>query len=312
MSRLASVDLGTNTFRMLVGEKREDGSGIIPLKIERAIVRLGEGMHKSGGFSEAAMERVVASLRRFKAAADSMSVSRVRAVGTSAFRDAGNRELLVEKVLKEIGWRIEVITGLKEAELTARGAFLGLNILQWPVLLLDIGGGSTEYSLIEDGNIVLTESTGLGVVHMAERFVEHDPPIPQEVGVLRGWIEEHLERLVAGWGSHKQPSVLVGVAGTPTTMAALHQGLRKYRHELVHGHQMDLREVENLTSRLLGLTTAQRLALPGMEAGREDLIVPGAILLEESMKAFDCKQLLVSDCGLLEGVLLEMVEEEAH
>ena len=309
MSRLASVDLGTNTFRMLIAEK--GAKGVTPLRIERAIVRLGEGMHQSGSFCHEAIQRVLNSLRRFRAKADSMGVSRVRVVGTSAFREASNREFLIEKVKEETGWHIEVISGLKEAELTAKGAFLGLDLSAWPVLLLDIGGGSTEYSLIEESSILVTESTPLGVVHMTERFVEHDPPTQQEVRSLRVWIRVHLQEMLEGWKGRKQPSLVVGVAGTPTTMAALHQRVREYRHELVHGYQMGLQEIEALTSKLLGLTTAQRLALPGMEEGREDLIVSGAILLEESIKAFGCDQLLVSDCGLLEGVLMEMVEENA-
>ncbi len=306
MKTLASVDLGTNTFRMLIAEQKE--SGLSPLRLERAIVRMGEGMHERGEFSPAAMERAISALKGFRQAAEEAEVEEARAVGTSAFREAKNASTLLQRIEEETGWEVEVISGRREAELTAKGAFLGLQILHWPVLLVDIGGGSTEYTLVEEGRILFTESTPLGVVHLTEGLITHDPPLEGEIGSLREKVVPVLEEVRREMNRLPPPRLLVGVAGTPTTIAALHQELPLYRHELVHGYQMDLREVESLTERLLRLTSSQRLALNGMEKGREDLIVAGAVLLEESMRVFGCHRLVVSDCGLLEGILLEMVE----
>ena len=307
MSILASVDLGTNTFRMLVA--RVEGSQLRPLKVERAIVRLGEGMHENRRFSAGAISRAIAALELFKKTADEMGVSRARVVGTSAFRETQNREKLVLDAERITGWRIEVIPGEEEAKLTAKGAFLGLSVPSWPVLLVDIGGGSTEYTVVDRGIIIYTKSTNLGVVHLTEQLVKHDPPTGKELALLRKRIGDTLTELTGRWKPGPLP-ILVGVAGTPTTIAALHMGLKDYRHDLVHGHTMGLQEVEGLTNRLIAMTTAQRRVLPGMEEGREDLIVAGAILLLESMKAFGSNRLVVSDCGLLEGVLLDMLEEE--
>lgn len=308
MRPLASLDLGTNTFRMLVAEKA--AGGIKPLQVERAIVRLGEKMHKTGSFSEEAMKRAVEALKVFREKADKAGVAKYKAVGTSAFREAKNGEELIRRIKRETGWEVEVISGEKEARLTAKGAFLGLEIDEWPVLLLDIGGGSTEYTLVDKGKVICTVSTHLGVVHLTEGFVKNDPPSQEEILFLRKKIRGEAEELANTWKIEIFPSTLVGVAGTPTTIAAVHQGLERYNHKLVHGYTLTQKEVEELTQRLLRLTTAQRRELPGMERGREDLIVSGAILLEESMKAFRGPRLVVSDCGILEGVLLEMLEEE--
>ncbi len=304
--RVAAVDIGTNTVRCLVAEAGE-GEGVPrlrPLLVLREITRLGEGLRAAGRITPAAEERTEAALARFGEEIRRWGVARGRAVATAAARDGGSPAFL-SRLGSALGFPVEVIDGGEEARLTAWGMRACVGVRDG--IALDIGGGSTELVRLEGERILWWRSLPEGVVHLTEAFLRGDPPPAGELEALRGRIRELLSPLPADGGG-----TLVATAGTPTTLAALDLRLDAYEPALVNGYELTSTRLGALTARLAALPASGRLLLPGMEPGREDLILAGALFLGEVMERWRFPAAVVSDGGLLEGIALDVASRPAQ
>ena len=308
MERVASLDLGTNTFRLLIAV-RTDGK-LLPLLRKRIITRLGEGFHLNGRIQPQAVNRARTALESFSPILDDYQVEQVFAVATSVVREAENGYAVTRDLSKEFGISIRTLTGIEEAHLALKGVFSVLSNMGRLSLVVDIGGGSTELILSDDTQPVKTESINLGVVHLAERFITSDPPSERDITHLHDQIRKDLSlNTVAGHLEtpplDKNSLSLIGTAGTVTTLAAIDQKLVDYDPAKINNYLLSRETLQALYSRLTTLSLTERAGIPGLEKGREDLIIPGTAILLEVMDLFQSTALTVSDAGLLEGVLLE-------
>jgi exopolyphosphatase/guanosine-5'-triphosphate,3'-diphosphate pyrophosphatase len=303
--RLAAIDLGTNTVRLLVAEA--SGPEWRALHEEQSVTRLGQGQAATGVLQPMAMRRTVEVVAAFVRRAEGMGVRDVRIVATSAVREAGNGTEFLAMVGSSSGRQVRVISGEEEARLTLLGVAEGLPDLKGYFLLFDIGGGSTEFVLAHGGRPAASVSLRLGVVELAERFMgagsldaaRYDAMASEVVTRLAAGLPESVLRHGA--------STLVGSAGTVTTLAALDLGLQAYDARRVHGHRLTRAAVEGLRRRLAALSLAERSALPCLEPGRADLIVPGTAICLAALDRLGFDALVVSDRGLREGILCEIL-----
>ncbi len=305
LSRLATIDLGTNTVRLLVVEAQ--GREWRPLLEAQRVTRLGEGQAASGMLGEAPMGRTASVVAEFVRQAEALGALEIRIVGTSAVREAPNRSDFVARVRSVSGRSVEVISGHDEARLTLAGVAAGLPALGGSLLLVDIGGGSTEFVLAEAGRATEAVSLRLGVVALAERHMDAGPVDPDRYLAMDAVIREALAAGLEADIVRSRAPALVGSAGTMTTLAALDLGLHAYDAGRVHGHRLTRQSVEALLGRLCGLSVAERAALPCLEPGRADLIVPGTAICLAIFEHLGFDALTVSDRGLREGMLCEIL-----
>ncbi len=297
--KLASIDFGTNTARLLIAHLR-DQNEIVKILIEREITRMGGGFTPENGLSVDAMRRGVACLERFASIVRSHGVENIRAVATSAVREAVNGRLFLDMVKRETGINLRIIDGEEEGALTLAGVMLGLDREHEELLLFDIGGGSTEFIFARDGKRVFSKSLPLGVVRLVESGDDED--------AIRERIRRQLEAVVSemsinGAGISGR-TALVGSAGTATTLAAIKLGLREYDYRLVNNSLLTRGDIQEIYDRLAPLSLEERLAIPGLEKGREDLIIAGIMITAMTMDIFNITEMKVSDYGILEGVAI--------
>jgi exopolyphosphatase/guanosine-5'-triphosphate,3'-diphosphate pyrophosphatase len=303
--RLATVDLGTNTVRLLVVEA-EDREWR-PLHESQRVTRLGEGQAEAGRLLEAPMRRTVDTVSEFIAAARGLGASEIRVVATSAVREATNRAELLARLRAATGLDATVVSGEEEARLTLQGVAAGLPQLGGAFVLFAIGGGSTELVLGEDGRLVAAVSLQLGVVRLAERFGDAGPVEWSRFALMRGEIDGRLAREIPARIVEARPPALVGTAGTVTALAALDLGLTAYDAGRVQGHRLARGAIERLLRRLGALAVAERARLPCLEPGRADVIIPGIAICLAVMDRLGYDALIVSDRGLREGILCEIL-----
>lgn len=303
--RLAAIDLGTNTARLLIGTVGEGGT-IEPALIARRITRLGGGFTRERGISDEARERTIGALQEFSAEIRRLEAVSALAVATSAVRDAVNGPEFCSEVEQLTGIRLTVIDGDREGHLTRAGVYAGLDDRSGTVFIFDVGGGSTEYTLVHEGELLFTRSLPLGVVRLTEGKGE---PAAMADKISRELLP--LKDVLAGQGLLERLSgaTLVGTAGTATTLAAISMGMTNYDYRLVNNHVVSRPEIIDIYRKLLPLPPAERLSVPGMERGREDLIIAGILVTLQTMALFGFERMKVSDFGLLEGVLLWAAEQ---
>ncbi len=301
--RFAAIDVGTNTVLLTVAERR--GAALAPV-VERAeITRLGRGVDASGRLDPAGIRDTVAVLAAYAAEARALGAEIVACVATSAARDAANGAEFFEAARAAAALAPEVISGDEEARLVYASAwrdFGGAGALA----VLDVGGGSTEFTVGDGPSPRDRTSLQVGAVRLTERHVRGDPPSPAELGTLRRAAQDALGPLAA-MAASLGPARLVGVAGTVTTLAAVEQALPAYEAERVHGSTLTLASADALVARLAALTVRARAALPGMEPKRADVILAGAIVVVEAMRAAGFDRLTVSDRGVRWGLLHDRV-----
>jgi exopolyphosphatase/guanosine-5'-triphosphate,3'-diphosphate pyrophosphatase len=302
--RLAGIDIGTLTCRLLIADLTSEGS-LNERRSDRRILRLGEGVDLTKRLNGVAMDRVIACLKEWRGVIDGYHVEAMTAVATSAVRDAVNRDEFLDRVKREVGIDVEVITGDEEARRTLLGIRSGLPDGVTDILALDIGGGSTEFILDRPGRAPIVRSIDIGVVRLCERVLKHDPPTVQEIEQARDWVGNETEVALAGTN---RPTGLtfVGTAGTITALAAMAQKLPAYEPARIHNYTLTLSAVQELEQTLLSRTKADRIGLPGLERNREEVIAAGAIIVRTVMETLGMSGLLVSDLGLREGVLIEL------
>jgi exopolyphosphatase/guanosine-5'-triphosphate,3'-diphosphate pyrophosphatase len=272
------------------------------------IVRLGEGVDRTGQLLPAALERTRVALADYAATITAYNAQRVRMVATSATRDAANRDVFVAMVQAELGVTPDVITGDQEAALSFAGAVGSLDQLRGQVLVADIGGGSTELVMgSPDGPGGLrARSMDVGSVRMTERHLHNDPPTREQVDAVVDDVRRALDRASRDVPMH-EASALVGVAGTVTTIAAIALGLDHYDAEQVHGSLLSAAQVHDVTARLLEMTHDERAALPVLHPGRVDVISGGALVLRTLLEASGASGVIASEHDILDGIALSLL-----
>ena len=295
--RVAAIDCGTNSIRILIAEARP-GGGYAELDRRLHLTRLGQGVDAAGEFHPDALARTLAAVDDYAAQLADLGVDRVRFVATSAARDARNREAFFSGVRDRLGVDAEVIDGNEEARLSFTGALASTPDAPPPVLVMDIGGGSTE--LVLDGAGV---SLDMGSVRLRERFLRSDPPTASEVGAARAYIAGLLDGCGLDLGAAR---TWIGVGGTATSLSALAQGLPAYDRDLVHGSVVQFDTLAALADRLLGLTIAATTALPTMEPGRADVLCAGALICRAVGERAG-QPLSVSESDILDGLVLDLL-----
>jgi len=302
--RLAAFDVGTNSTRLLVADV-EDGRITAQRDREMIITRLGKGVDATRRFDPGALRRTLDVLGDYAAICDRFGVGPEgrRLVATSATRDVANREEFLDGVRRLVGVDAEVLTGEQEAAASYLGA-TGDLAGGARTLVVDIGGGSTEF-IIGNDDPEAAISLDVGCVRLFERHLHSDPPTAGEVAALRADVREHLERVRTVFDPSSATCV-VGVAGTVTTVAALTLNLERYDPERIHRAVLEAPGIAATAQRLCGLTIAERAALPVVATGREDVIAAGALVLDEICRTFRFARVVVSETDILDGVLLEL------
>ena len=300
--RIASIDIGTNTFRLLVTEPGE-GDSLHKLYVGREITRLGEGSGNGTRLIKpGAIERSLKALTGFSEIIRDLGVEKMRAVATSMVRESRNGLEFVNLVKSQTGLPVEVITGEEEALLTVSGVMKSVTFDTPDCLIFDIGGGSTEYIYVKNGTVTNLTSTRLGVVCLTERFLSEEKESDAALAALGAHIEKTLAEGLSGFPPGGEGLTVIGTAGTPTSLAAVELDLVKYDANLVNNYTLTRDGIVNILGRILRTPREERAAIPGLEKGREDLIVSGTEVVLKTLDRFSVGEMVVSDAGLLEGV----------
>jgi len=302
----AAIDIGSNTFRMLIARPANNRPWDTVYFTHR-IVRLGEGLHHTGCLSAAGMVRAIQAMREFSTIIRShgLAPDNTFAVATAAMREAANGEIMRQRIVEETGIAIRIIDGDTEAGLSLAGASAVLhNAARRDMLLFDIGGASTEFVRATEAQLIDAISRKLGVVRLVEAHLHSDPPSQVDYQAMLRTADEHLAEVETHWGDRRKPKHLVGTAGTVTTLAAVHLDLHPYVVDKINNHIIPADEFFALRDRLLALTQAQRQALPTIEQGRADLLVAGLAIIEAVIRRWSYQDMRVVDAGLLEGAWL--------
>jgi exopolyphosphatase / guanosine-5'-triphosphate,3'-diphosphate pyrophosphatase len=303
--RVAAIDIGTNSVLLLVAELV--GEKLVARRDESTITRLGQGVDSTGRLDAAAVARTLDCLRASAAHFRAQGVERVAAVATSVLRSATDGEPFLDRAAELLGARPRVISGREEAELTFEGALGGLGLCPGPVAVVDLGGGSTEFIVGDaapDGTAALAAAVSLdvGAVRLSERHLQHDPPLAAEIAALRADACATLDEAPALDGT-----MLVGVGGTVTSLCALAHEVVPYDHARIHGARLSREQIATLGARLGALPLAARARLPALDPRRADVIVAGALLLEEIVRRAEAPHIEVSDRGVRWGLAARLV-----
>jgi exopolyphosphatase/guanosine-5'-triphosphate,3'-diphosphate pyrophosphatase len=312
--RLAAVDIGTNSVRLLVADVDGDDPATARVDIldrRMTITRLGQGVDATRRLHPDAIERTVDVLREYRAAMDALGATQVRATATSAARDATNREDFFVPAKDALGVEPELLSGEEEARLSFLGATAELVDEPAPYLVVDIGGGSTEFVLgtTEPEGLI---SIDVGCVRVTEQFLASDPPAPEELSAAVSVVRDHLADVARELPKLEDARTLVGLAGTITTVAAIEQGLPEYDRDRIHHFRLSRAAAEDVFRTLALEPVELRRHNPGLEAARVDVIVGGAIVLVSILRAFGFDELLVSEADILDGLIRSQLDGTLH
>jgi exopolyphosphatase/guanosine-5'-triphosphate,3'-diphosphate pyrophosphatase len=303
--RVGVVDLGTNSIRLLVAsDGPSEDQGLEEFARDMVITRIGEGVDRTGRIDQEALSRTIDVLEWYCRRARALRAERIRVSATAAVREASNRDELEASVRTHAGSELEVITGEREAALSFLGATHGLDA-PGPFLVLDIGGGSTEFAVGTEQPDA-SNSTPMGSVRLTERLIQTDPPSEVELASVRDAVRvilDDVERSIP----IRTARTLVAVAGTPTTIKAISLGLPFYDPEAIHRSWLSVGDAERVLEELARMTTDERSAIPVMAPGRADVILAGAVILVEVMRRFGFERALVSETDILDGLALELL-----
>lgn len=299
----AAIDIGTNTVLLLVA-KVKDGN-IDPVHEEHRVPRLGKGVDADKNINEHATQRVISVLKEYKQliSDDFPAIEAVTVTATSAVRDAGNREQFMGEVQNETGCNIRLLTGNEEAEWTAAGALSVLEGILGNVQIIDIGGGSTEIAITSDLDLIDAHSFDMGSVRFTERFLKSDPPNEEQIKACRKEVRNLLNEHPF---EAEKDSVMVGVAGTVTTLAGMSMGLKDYNPEEINGYVLTLEQIQSFIKQFAATASDKMLEkYPVYLEGRADIFMAGMLILEGSMKQLGMKELIVSTGGIRHGAILK-------
>ena len=306
MTRVAAIDCGTNSIRLLVADIDVDAGTLRDVDRRMEIVRLGQGVDRTGRFAPDALERTMDACRRYADVVRATGAERVRFVATSASRDVSNRDEFEAGVRGALGVEPEVVTGDEEAALSFAGATRELaGAVPEPVLVVDIGGGSTEFVLGSEA-VRAARSVDIGCVRMTERHLHSDPPTASEVAAARADIEAAIS-LAQETVPLEVARTLVGLAGSVTTLAAMALDLPSYQPERIHHARVTAVDVRLMSERLLAMNHDARAALPYMHPGRVDVIGAGALVLAAILDRVPVTEVVVSEHDILDGIAWSLV-----
>jgi exopolyphosphatase / guanosine-5'-triphosphate,3'-diphosphate pyrophosphatase len=297
---VAVIDCGTNSIRLLVTD------GTVDLERRAEITRLGAGVDRTGRLDPEGIDRTIQVLDAFRSALDHHRVDSIRLIATSASRDAANRDEFFTRAEAAIGAAPELLRGEDEAAAAFAGATAGLDPSLGPFCVIDLGGGSTEFAV---GSTSLDQvlSVDMGSVRFTERYVEHDPPRPEELVACLSVAEAHLLDVVREMPAVAEVRTFIGVAGTITTVAAVEIGLDTYDPERIHHFELTKAAAEDVYRTLVTEPLADRVHNPGLQAERAEVIVGGSAILVQIMRYFGIDPLLVSERDLLDGLAAELL-----
>jgi exopolyphosphatase/guanosine-5'-triphosphate,3'-diphosphate pyrophosphatase len=312
MKRLAAIDMGTNSTRLLVADSDGAGAGGALSTVERHmhITRLGQGVDATKRLHPDAVARTLAVLRKYRDVMDSTGVEGVRATATSAARDCANRDDLLGPAAEILGATVETLSGEEEGRLTFLGATTGLDA-PGPHLVVDIGGGSTEFSVGTGSpagdrgapDVVGVMSIDVGCVRLTEAWLHSDPPAPEELSQAISVVQAYLDDVDRDLPTAGQARTLIGTAGTVTTVAAVEIGLAEYDPEVLHHFRLTREAAEDVFRTLATEPAAARRHNPGLEAARVDVIVGGAAVLVSVMRHWAFDEMIVSEADILDGLV---------
>lgn len=301
--RIGAIDIGTNSCRLLIADYINSNFKV--LKQGLTITRLGEGVDSTGRLKEKAMNRVEKALENYAVELENYGVNKTKVVGTSALRDVGNASILLDRVYRKIGMRIEIISGEEEAAYNYQGAVLDL-LVDDDVILIDIGGGSTEF-IWQDNDSIIYKSLNMGSVRMTERHLKNTSRPISENELLA--IEQDVSKIIIDKLNIKKKSLqAVGLGGTITTLAAINQKLFDYDPDKVHNYRISYGEINDIKQELVGMPLQQRKSVPGLQPGRADVIIAGIVILQVIMKELSLDKVFVSEHDILYGLAKEIVD----
>ncbi|MGI9199001.1 MAG: exopolyphosphatase [Candidatus Nanopelagicaceae bacterium] len=296
--RVAAIDCGTNSIRLLIADV--SGANFHEVSRDMEIVRLGQGVDKSGQFHPDAIERTLAAVDKYASEISRRGVERIRFCATSATRDATNRELFISGVIERLGIEPEVISGEEEAHLSFMGATKELPDSLAPFLVVDIGGGSTEF-VLGNRSVIAARSVNIGCVRMTERHFSNDPASATEINAARADIQSAIAT-AAEVVDIRAAKSLVAVAGTATTVAAAALALPQYDRYSIHLSRISAAQTHEVSEMFLKMTRSERAALGYMHPGRVDVIGAGSLVLDEIIKATGVKEFIASESDILDGI----------
>ena len=299
---VAAIDCGTNSTRLLI----TDGQRVIERLMR--ITRLGKGVDRTGRLDPQAIERTLTVLREYRQVMDRHGVARVRITATSAARDASNRDEFFTPAEQIIGRRPELLTGEEEGRLSFLGATAELDPARGPLLVADIGGGSTELAIGRD-EAAGVYSMDVGCVRLTEKFLHHDPPWPEELTDALFEVRDYLQDAVRAVPELSDVAQMVGVAGTVTTVAAVELGLMSYDRDRIHHFWLTREAAEDVYRTLATANREERLGNPGLEEARADVIVGGCVVLVAILRYFELDGCLVSEADILDGLAMTVLAQ---
>jgi exopolyphosphatase/guanosine-5'-triphosphate,3'-diphosphate pyrophosphatase len=300
--RVAAIDCGTNSIRLLIADI--DGNNFREIVRDMEIVRLGQGVDQTGQFHPDAIARTLAAVDKFAAEIAKRGVEKIRFCATSATRDATNRHLFVDGVRERLGIEVEVISGDEEAALSFAGAIKDLDPSNGPFLVVDIGGGSTEF-VFGTSTVEAARSVNIGCVRMSERHFASDPATPEQIEAARTDIQAAIAQAAAVVPITKAKT-LVAVAGTATTVAAAALDLPEYDRYAIHLSRISAQQTHNAATMFATKTREQRISLGYMHPGRVDVIAAGSLVLSEIMKATGATEFVASESDILDGMAFSL------
>lgn len=300
--RVAAIDCGTNSIRLLIADI--DGNNFREIVRDMEIVRLGQGVDETGQFHPDAIARTLAAVDKFAAEIAKRGVEKIRFCATSATRDATNRHLFVDGVRGRLGIELEVISGDEEAALSFAGAIKDLDPSNGPFLVVDIGGGSTEF-VFGTSTVEAARSVNIGCVRMSERHFASDPATPEQIEAARTDIQAAIAHAAAVVPITKAKT-LVAVAGTATTVAAAALELPEYDRYAIHLSRISAQQTHDVATMFATKTREQRLSLGYMHPGRVDVIAAGSLVLSEIMKATGATEFVASESDILDGMAFSL------
>jgi exopolyphosphatase / guanosine-5'-triphosphate,3'-diphosphate pyrophosphatase len=306
--RIASIDIGTNTFLLLVSEFDSSGN-LTVLRHEQRIPRIGKDVDKEGNIRKEAFKKSADILVEYRDISAKYNVDHIVATGTSAMRDAKNGADFISHIKSISGIEIEIIPGEEEAKWSYRGALSNFKVEDGKYSVIDIGGGSTEIITGEKNNILSRRSLNIGSVRLTERFFHHDPRIDDEINDFRIFVKDIFNKII---DEHLKNTKLIGVAGTVTTLAAIHQNLEYIDIEKISGYRMGYEVIQSLFNKLKKMSIEEIHNIRCIPSGREDVILAGNLILLEFMEHFQINEVIVSERGLRYGIAIRECEKHAQ
>ncbi|MBI5099260.1 MAG: Ppx/GppA family phosphatase [Nitrospirae bacterium] len=314
---LGAIDIGTNTFRLLIASvrynPRKDIYSINEIFSDRTITRLGSGISRNGFLKNEAIKKSLTVLGKFSDILSQYDVHNISAVATSALREAKNSDEFLKKAKAATGLNIKIISGEEEARKTASGMLIDISAPDTS-LMVDIGGGSTELIFSRHGKPSIVHSLNLGVVYLAGKYMKHDPPLKEDLIKMDRYISQEIGKIVKPYlklisHNSKLKTAFIGTAGTITTLAAVAKKLKIFEHKKIHAARLTRRKVKNIFCAISAVSSHERGKFIPFEPSRLDIIVPGTLILLKLMEIFNFKEITVSNYGLREGVLIELYKK---